>query len=50
MVVSMVDVPVVVLRQNVDAIDDVWRRLLANFGVSNHDMSDLVVVCGSSLT
>ena len=44
MAVSMEYVPVVVFRQHIDAIDDVGRRLLANLGVSDHDVANFVVV------
>ena len=48
--VSMVDVPVVVLRQHIDAVDDVGRGLLANLGVSDHNMANFVVVCARTVT
>lgn len=48
--VSMVDVPVIGLRQHIDAVDDVRRRLLADLCVSDHNMTDLVVVCARTIT
>ena len=50
MAVSMVDVPVVVLRQHIDAVDDVRRGLLANLRVSDHNVANFIVVCSRSVT
>ena len=48
MAVSVIDVPVIVLRQHVYPIDDVRRGLLANLRVSYDHVTDFVAVCAAA--